>query len=254
MHRLLLRTAGIALLGLASCAGAAISGQLGYMQSHMSGEIALAPNVGGGNLGTIHEGIDDLGLGDESGSPYARVQANLGVLSLSASGFFLHDEGTSQLNVNFGGITAGTTVESKLDFANIKTALVFPIGLGPVHIAPGLAIDVFDLNVDVRDINSNATEKIDVLVPTPLAFVRGSVDVGGVALVGEAGYMKLSVDQVDGEFLDLETWLEVRVTPSLFMFGGYRYINIKGNGIVDNQDFSTDLTVSGWQLGGGLRF
>src|SRR2546421_8167948 len=100
MHSFFPRTAGIALLALASCAGAAISGQVGYMQSHMSGEIALAPNTGGGNLGTIREGIDDLGLGDESGSPYARVQANLGVMSLSASGFLLHDQGTAPLNVN----------------------------------------------------------------------------------------------------------------------------------------------------------
>src|SRR5215471_14014272 len=133
MHSFLGTAAATALCALASCAGAAFSGQLGYMQSHMAGEIALAPNVGGSNLGTIREGIDDLGLGDESGSPYARAQADLGIVSLSASGFLLHDEGTAPLNVNFGGITAGTTVNSKVDFANIKTALVFPIDLGAVH-------------------------------------------------------------------------------------------------------------------------
>jgi hypothetical protein len=248
------RTATTALLALASCAGAGVSGRVGYMQSKLGGEIALAPNVGGTNLGTIHESVDQLGLGDESGSPYARVQADIGIMSLSVSGFTLHDEGTAPLNVNFGGITAGTTVNSKVDFGNVKAALVFPIGIGPVHVAPGLAVDVFDLNVRVHDINSNASEKIDVLVPAPLAFVRGSVDLYGIALVGEAGYMKLSVDQVDGEFLDLETWAEVRVTPSLFVFGGYRYIKIKGDGIVDNQDFSTDLDINGFMLGGGFRF
>src|SRR5689334_1763105 len=110
MHSRSRLAAAVALLALASCAGAGLSGRVGYMQSHLGGEIALAPNVGGGNLGTIREGVDQLGLGDESGSPYARLQADIGIMSLSVSGFMLHDEGTAPLNVNFGGITAGTTV------------------------------------------------------------------------------------------------------------------------------------------------
>jgi hypothetical protein len=254
MPRTLTRAACLALLPLASCAGLGISGQVGYMQSHLGGEIALSPNSGGLGLGTITQDIDDLGLSDDSDSLYARVQADLGVMSLSVSGFNLRDEGTAALDVQFGGITAGTTVNSKVEFGNVKSTLTFPINLGPVQFAPGVAVDVFDLDVDVRDTNSNANEQIDVLVPAPLAFGRAVVDLGGVALVGEAGYMNLNVDDVDGEFLDLEGWLEVRATSSLFLFAGYRWISIKGDGVVDNQDFSADLTISGWQLGGGIRF
>lgn len=254
MPRTTARTACLALLPLASCTGLGVSGQVGYMQSQLGGEIALSPNPGGFGLGTITQDIADLGLSDASGSAYARVQADLGIMSLSVSGFQLRDEGTALLNVQFGGITAGTTVNSKVEFGNVKSTLTFPIKLGPVQFAPGIAVDVFDLDVDVRDLNSNANEQIDVLVPAPLAFGRAVVDLGGVALVGEAGYMKLNVDDVDGEFLDLEAWIEVRATSSLFLFAGYRFISIKGDGVVDNQDFNADLTVSGWQLGGGVRF
>ncbi len=233
------------------CSSFGVKGQLGYTAMSLGGDVALSPS----GSGTIRQDIESgLGLGDPQGSVYGRLELDCGVPVLTVSGFTFQEEGQGQLGPQFGQIPAGTTVQSEVDFTNFKAALAFDIDLGVVKVAPGVAVDVFDMDIQVRDSLGLSNEDIDVLAPVPMAFLRATVDLGAVALVGEGGYMSLDVDDVDGTFWDAEGWIEVRPTGGLFLFGGYRHISIAGTGIVDNQDFDADLTIAGWQVGGGFRF
>jgi hypothetical protein len=42
------------------------------------------------------------------------------------------------------------------------------------------------------------------------------------------------------------SWLEV--------LGGYRWISVDGDGVIDNQAYAADVEVSGWFLGGAVHF
>jgi hypothetical protein len=230
-----------------------IKGHLGYTQLQFGGDIALAS--GGGPA--TRQGVDDaLGLGDESGSAYGRVEVDLGVPVVSASGLLFHDSGQGRLLAQFGTITVGTDVASEMDFANLKMALAFDVDLGLIKLAPGVALDVFDFDLTVRDRLGLATENIDVLAPVPMVFLRGQLELGDLTAVAEVGYFSLDSGDIDGRFLDAEAWLEARPLPlpQLYLFAGYRFIGIAGDGVTSGQAFDVDLDIRGWQVGGGIRF
>ena len=111
----------------------------------VSGDIGLSSGIGG-LPASAHQDVDSaFGLGDSQGSPYGRAQLDLGVPVLTVSAFRFEEQGTGELSGSFGGIPASTSIESELSFTNIKASATFDIDLGPVKVAPGLAVDVFDL-------------------------------------------------------------------------------------------------------------
>lgn len=245
----------LALAALPSCMPFHASAQAGYTQMAVDGNIALATS-GSGLSGTVDQGFDSaFGLGDERGSPYARLQLDAGVPVITISGFTFEETGTGQLSSQFGVMAPGTNVISNLKFTNLKGSLAFQIDLGPVAVSPGVALDYFDLEMSVRDTGGLAQENIDVLAPVPMAFLRGEASLGVVAAVAEIGYIRVpQIREIEGTFWDVEAMLEVRPMPMLNFFAGYRFLHVDGKGNVDNQDFATDLDVSGWMIGGGVRF
>ena len=87
----------LSVLGSCGSAGAKLYG--GYTQMQMSGTVALDTSVGGVPLGTIQADFDDdLGLGDEVGSPYLRAEIDLGTIVLTGSGFFFEEDGSGLLS------------------------------------------------------------------------------------------------------------------------------------------------------------
>jgi len=241
---------GLALLALAACTQFEISAQAGYTELAVGGEIGLESS----GSPVVDQNLDSaLGLGGDSGSPYARLQLDMGVPQLSVSGFSFDQQGRGTLVANFGNVLAGQQVDSELSLANLKAAYAFEIGMGPVSVAPGLAVDWFDLDMRVNAIG--ASEQIQVTGPVPLLFLRGDVDLGVVGVVGEAGYLTLpEVDEVEASLWDLELMVEVRPTDMLHLFVGYRSILLEGRGTSDDEDYDLDLDISGFMIGGGIRF
>jgi hypothetical protein len=220
----------------------------------IEGDMALDVTSGGGTA-SLKQDVQAFGLGDEQGVPYVRAQIDLGVPVITASGFMFDEQGQGTLTANFGNITAGTDVLTDIDFANVKASLGFKIPLGPVSLTPGVAVDYIDLHLVVQDTLAIVTEDIDVQAPIPLLFLAANVDLGVLGVTGEVGWIEIPDYQgVDGTFWDAELLAEVRLSPALHVFGGYRIIGLDAVGDVDNQDFATDLTVSGWIVGGGFRF
>jgi hypothetical protein len=246
--------AGLA-LALAACGSAGFKAQAGYTQMSIEGDIALNPTAGGGT-GSIQQDIETaLGLGEEQGNPWVRAEADLGVVVFAATGFTFEEQGTGTLQANYGNITAGTDVNSDLELANVKASMAFQIELGPLSLAPGLAVDWFDLTLDVSDTAGIATESVELSAPVPMVFLRGQADVGMLSFIAEAGYLKVpEYDDIEATSWDAEALVELRPTPLLNLFAGYRMISMELDGEVDNQDFFADITLSGWIIGGGVRF
>jgi hypothetical protein len=232
-----------------------VHAQAGYAQLAVDGDLGY---VNGSTTASIRQDVQSaFGLGDDQGSPYARVSVDTGVPVLSVSGFTFDESGEGVLQANFGDsplLVAGTPVRSELEMTNIKGSYLFQIDLGPVAISPGIAVDYFDLDVQVRDAIGIANERVELQAPVPLAMLRGEVDLGIVSAMAEVGYMRVDVDEVSGSLLDIEAMLMVHPTALIDLFVGYRSLMLTADGEIDGDTFDTDLQVGGLILGGGLRF
>jgi hypothetical protein len=244
-----------ALLLLGSCAPLQFAGDAGYMQMAVDGELALDATSGGG-AGNLLQDVDvAFGLGDDRGSPYGRLLFDLGVPVLSVSAFAFSERGQGTLQADFGAIAAGTDVATDLDLWSVKSALAFEIDLGRVQLSPGVAAEYLDIDMLVRDDLGLTTEDLELQAPVPLLFLRGELDLDGLGVVAEIGYVDVpEIDDVEGSLLDLEALLEARLGGHVHLFAGYRYLDLDLDGSVDGQDFAADLVLSGWILGGGVRF
>lgn len=250
--RLLSLCVAAPLLVLPSCYSFEVTGQAAYAQLALDGDIGYRSGTSGAAIGQDIESA--FGLGDDQGVPYARVMVDTGVPVLAVSAFQFDESGTGVLNANFGDLSAGLAVNTDFEMTNAKASYAFQIDLGPVAIAPGIAVDYFDLSIDVQDVFGAQREQVDLAGPVPMLFVRGEVDLGIVAAVAEGGYMEIDIDDVTASLLDLEALLEVRPTDLLHLFVGYRYLNLQADGEIDGDTFDTDFTLSGFLIGGGVRF
>lgn len=241
--------------GCAACAPIGWTAQTGYLQVGVSGDFALASGSGGlagapqQDLGTA------FGLGDPRGAPYLRAQADLGRVVLTASGFEFRESGRGQLDASFGGLPPSTSVDADLRLGCAKLDLAFDIDLGPVKVAPGLAMDVFDIEFRAEEVTLGNAEVIDETVVVPLAFLRAEAGIGIVDVVAEVGFLETPrVGTSKGRFLDAELMAECSVLPLLHLFAGYRFIGIDATGDTGTESYGIDLRIRGWAIGGGLRF
>lgn len=249
----------LALCGLAAttsaCSIVGVTGQVGYTNMSVGGDMALASGLGGVPA-SAHQDIGSaFGLGEGQGSPYLRGQIDLGVPVFTASGFQFQEAGSGVLNATFGGLSASTPVNASLEFTNVKLSSTFDFDLGLVKVSPGIALDLFDLRFKATETTLGNSEEINQLVPLPLLFVRAEADLLLCSLVGEVGYLQTpEINRNKGRCLDLEALLEWSVLPMVQVFAGYRHIDIDWHGESESDSFDVNLAVDGWMLGGGLRF
>lgn len=246
-------TAAVALLGLCSCYQLEVSAQAGYAQLSLDGDLGY---VNGSSSAEIRQDIESaFGLGDDQGSVYGRASVDFGVPTLTASGFLFEDEGQGVLTADFGdNLVANTPVASEFSMANAKVSYVFDISLGPVTVSPGIAADFIDLSMEVRDTLGIVSEKVELQAPIPLAFLRAGLDFGIVGAMVEGGYMQVDIDDVEAKMLDIEALVELRPLDWLNVFAGYRSIQVQAEGLIDEDQADIDIGVSGWLIGGGIRF
>lgn len=245
----------LGLLATAACHQVKPTAQVGVAQLSVSGTAALAPP--GGSLGsTSGQDVESaFGLGDAVTSPWARLQLDFGTPVFSVSGFAFEQSGTGFLSSQFGNLIAGTAVDTDISLQNFKAALAFELPLGQLSLSPGLAVSVLDLQMEIRDQVGLSSEKIDVLAPIPVVFLRGEFDMGFLDAVAEIGYLEVpKIKDIEGTFVDAEFMLQAEISRTFHVFAGYRLLQIDGDGVYDDQEFATDLEVAGWMIGGGIRF
>ena len=245
-----------ALVLLASCYQFEITAQAGFSELALDGEIGYLDDPGNTNPIAIQQDIESaLGLGDDQGTPYARVAMDFGTPVLAVSGFLFEDDGSGVLDATFGTIPVGAGVLTDFELGSAKVSYSFEIPIGPVSVAPGLAVNFVDLSLFARDTIGFATADVELQAPLPMGFVRGEVDiVGWLQLVGEVGYIEVDVDDVEAEMLDIEALVELTGFEPLNIFVGYRSIDLVGEGEIDNDSIDIDIGLSGFIVGGGVRF
>lgn len=234
-----------------ACSLPGASAEAGYALLSLSGDVGLS-DTGGGSF--VDQDVSSLGLGGDEGSPYARAQLDLGMPVLALKGFTFEQEGSGTLEDPFGSINAGN-VTSKLSLTNIQGSLAFEFALGPVSVAPGIAVDYLDVDFSVREQGSGLTETIDWQAPIPMAFLRAEADLWLLQGVGEVGYIQVpEIQGIEGTFWDLDLTVSYRPTPLVHLFTGYRHVHIDANGESGGQNFDTNLDLAGWVFGGGFSF
>jgi len=251
--RILSLVVASALLTLPSCYQLEVTAQAGFAQLSLDGDFGY---VNGSSSATIDQDVESaFGLGDDQGSPVAKVAIDFGTPTLSISGFIFEDEGTGILTANFGNnLVAGTPVISEFDLTCGKIAYAFEIPLGPVSISPGIAVEYVDLGFNVRDTFGAATEDVDLQAPIPMVFLRAEADISILTATLEAGFVKVDISDIEAQLLDIEAMLEVNATSWLNFFAGYRMIDFEADGLIDDDTYDIDLGLSGFLVGGGLRF
>ena len=252
-----LAACGVLLLTAAACAPVRCKAHAGYTQVAVSGDMALeSGGSSSGNPPTSSQDIESaFGLGDQQGSPWLRMEADFGVTVLTASGFWLRETGTGVLDENFGGLPTATPVASELDLGCGKFSCTFDIELGPVKLAPGLAVDVFDLEFRVTEISLGNREEIDEILAVPMLFLRSEASLSVFDFIAEVGYLDTpEVDGNEGKFLDVEAMVECAVFEHGSIVAGYRLLDLDANGDADEDSFAIDLQIRGWFVGGGTRF
>jgi len=243
-----------ALLLLTSCYQFEITAQAGFSELALDGQLGYES---GSTTAVIDQDIQSaFGLGDDQGTPFARVGLDMGTPTLAVSAFQFEDEGQGLLTANFGdNLAAGTTVLSTFDLTSAKISYTFEIPLGPLSVAPGLAVNFVDLAINVRDSIGVASEDIDLQAPLPMGFGRVELDLGDwVTLVGEGGYIQIDIDDIEAKMLDLEALAQINAFGPLNLFVGYRSIDLEGDGLIDSDSFDVDVGLSGWLIGGGIIF
>lgn len=251
--RILSLVAASALLTLPSCYQFEVTAQAGYALLSLDGDFGY---VDGSSSATIDQDIESaFGLGDDQGTPYAKLAFDFGTPTLSVSGFMFEDEGTGTLSAPFGAnLPSGFPVRSEFDLTCAKVAYAFEIPIGPISISPGLAVDYVDLDFLVADQFGATTEEAQLQAPLPMLFLRAEADISIVTLLVEAGYVSVDIDDIEAQLLDVEALVEINATTWLNFFAGYRMIDFEADGLIDNDTYDIDLGLSGFLVGGGFRF
>jgi hypothetical protein len=243
------------LLLLSSCFSFGSNFEAGYTQMAVSGNMAFTTGTGGGATNGSQDIQSALGLGQDVGSPYGKATLDFGVPRLEVSAFQFKDEGSGVLQTNFGDLTAGVAVNSRFEFFNIKASYSFDIELGPVRVSPGLAVDFFQMKLEVVDTSNTVKESFDEPLPLPLAFLGGGVDLGIVDVDASVGYLKAPRTQgIEGSALDAEGKLHFHPNRMFDVFAGYRLINLKAKGDFGSDRADIDFDIKGWMVGASLHF
>jgi hypothetical protein len=247
--RTLLRASALlAVLALAgACAPVAATAQVGYARLRLGGEITLGAGDAPQDVGSA------FGLGSEDESAYVRVLATCGVPEFGITAFQMSEEGTGVLDGSFGGLPAGTTVDTRLRLGVAKLTAAAALHVGPVTVSPGALFDV--VAIDFRASNGGNREEVNDVVVVPMPFVRAVMPFGAFVATAEVGWIDPpSFIDINGRFADVEALLEWRAHSSLGVVAGYRFVSADATGVSGTGDVDLDLQVSGWFVGGSVRF
>ncbi|HLU40141.1 MAG TPA: hypothetical protein VK081_12215 [Planctomycetota bacterium] len=224
----------------------------------LQGDLALDNSSGNLPLGANRVDLDrELGAEDPSVAPYVRAEVGLPIGAVTLSGFTYSETGSGTLapNHQYGDIPGGSQVSTFLSFTNVKAAAHFDLfDFGIVRVSPGLGVDYFEIDMQVTDVVTTDFERVDNEAFVPMVFLQAEVDLGIVAGTLDIGYMEADLEDADGRYLDVEALVRFNPVPVVELFAGYRFIDLDARGRADSRNFSADVQLHGWMIGGGVAF
>ncbi len=230
------------LLPLCSFADELISFKAGYQL--LSPEGAIAGTVNG--VGQKVDVERDLDL-DDSEEFTGELSLNWGNSKLSLNYLPIDFSGTGTLTVNgqFNGqnFSVNDQVKSDLsiDLYDISyTYYLLNFDDLPTRFQLGLelAVKIADVDVTFNDLTQGFVESESATVPIPTIGARTRIALADfLGLVGRIGYLEYD----DNYFFDAEAQVEFSPLPTVGLYAGYRYFDLK----VDEDDIFVETKFSG---------
>jgi hypothetical protein len=234
-----------------ACAGQTYRVDVGPFFARATGDVALQSASGGSFDKNDFDG--DLGLDDTEPSPYVRLQMDKERHRVRIHGFGVDSDGSGTLLNAYGGIPAGSTVTTAMEFFSIAGNWGYQIARGENYrIAIGAQAGYYSLDVAARSTAGREEVQTDVLAPMPFAEVEGlfgafTVGVNGAVIAADLG-------DGSGRYLDVEAYARWSAAKDFDFFGGYRYVVLDAYGRATSRDFDADVDVQGFFFGAGIRF
>jgi len=229
-----------------------VSIKAGYMSLNASGQYAA---TSGGVAGTPVDVDGTLNL-DRSNNVTVEGALNLGDFRLSLNYFPLKFNGSSALNIpvtyNGSNYNVGDTVNAELK-ANVYDAGItwYLVNMDdlPSRLQIGIeaAVKVTDVDATLSDQTLGISQTVSKTLPIPTIGLRGRVALADfVGVTARAGYLGYA----GNHFLDAEAQVEFSPIPTLGIYGGYRYIDLK----IDQSGVFVDARFQGPFAGAFFRF
>jgi len=242
----------VLLVTIPASADETVSLKAGYMSLKASGQYAA---TGGGVTGTPVDVDGTLNL-SRSNNVTVEAALNLGDFRASLNYFPLRFNGSSVLNIpvtyNGSNYNAGDTVSAELK-ANVYDAALtwYLVNMDdlPSRLQIGIeaAVKVTNVDATLSDATLGISQTVSKTLPIPTIGLRGRVALADfIGITGRAGYLGYA----SNHFLDAEGQIEFSPLPTLGIYGGYRYINLK----IDQSGVFVDARFQGPFVGAFFRF
>ncbi len=204
---------------------------------------------------SIDNSVGNLGLAESANTYGLRADLKFGAPHLTLSTQASSWDGSGALSADFGGISAATPVNTKLDLALHRLALTFDvIPTDLFELGLGVGVTVADIDARVSDTGSSLTERANEVAPLPVLVLRGGARVWRLDF--EALVSGMSIDY-DG---NQATYLEADVNAKLALFGaagslngsvvlGWRHVGLDVEYDDDDAKATVDLRFSGPYFG-----
>lgn len=195
---------------LISCSAPQITAGLDYSPLTADGSVSLAS--GGG--ASLDNSLSDVGLDEEADTIAGRADFKWGLPHLTVLTQQSSWDGSGTLSADFGGIAAGTTVNSDLDLGLHRAILTFDIApTDLLELGLGFGLSYVDLQAAVK--SGVLTESIDEQLPVPVLALRAGGRVWRVDLQGLLSGMSGQIDGDDANYVELD------LNAKLALFGEY---------------------------------
>jgi hypothetical protein len=251
MKQKILAAIATLMLGMSTYAHAdeMISIKAGYMMLTPSGQFAATVN----NAGTKIDLEQDLNF-DNSKQPIGEIGISLGdsLFTIAYTPLSFSGNGSLTRPINYNGqiFTAGSTVTSKFKADIIDVGYTYYlVNMDDLPSRFQLGIETAAKIVIVKSSMAgggiNSTKNITVPIPT--LGLRGRIALADfIGIVGRVGYLGYA----GNTFLDADAQIEFSPLPTVGIYAGYRYINLK----VDTRGVFADTTFNGPYAGAFFRF
>lgn len=239
----------------AACAPHTIRADVGAAWVSMDGDVGLQNEAGTLALGANKHDLDDMGLDDGDLSPFVHLQADWVGHRAQLYGYALSSSGSSVLVNAFGNIPAGSSVTSDLDYVDVSGVYSFDLLPSPdFRLAPGAHVGFYSLDITTRVAAPAGFEQVETTVFAPMPYLEAEAVFGPVTLHGDISFASADFGDADGRFFEVGAMARVAAGEKVEFLAGYRFTAIDVLGNADGRDFDADVRVTGWFLGGGIKF
>lgn len=226
----------------------AISIKVGFASLSASGNLSSTA------LGLPGTTLSDSTLGlDRSNNVTAEAALQLGDSRLTLSYLPLKFSGRSTLaaGANFNGVTipaGAVTSELKADIFDFGyTYYLINMDDLPSRLQLGIETSIKYIRVDTMLSGGGTSQTASANIPVPTIGARGRVALADfIGISGRVGYINYSGNR----FLDVDAQVEFSPLPTLGIYAGYRYLDVK----VDSSGVAIDMQFSGPYAGAFFRF